>query len=756
MVKDNKPTSSSRRLCDQGDNGAGQSIEDSQKRKKDKKRKKEKEKETKRKKKKMKLESTTTSTPTSSFPAKDAFVSRVKKDQRQEENTKKKNKSSHSSSSSTSSSSSLQESLTTNRHESGTTPKASKKTKRKRTDKDNSQNSSSCKESPSEIQSKEEETNNKDATPVSTSENQPSAVATRTSDSIPGRPLVESSELGYAPNVVEAPQDHSVTLLLFYQYVEPPWSESVYKQSKLHVESIAKQCQVTGRMRVAREGLNCTLTGSQTNIYDFCRALRKWKPEIFLSTEFKLTHHLPEPQRFPALKLIPVTELVHYGLEGDKAPPIHRYHGIHLEPKEYHEKLAEENTVVIDVRNHYEAIIGRFDPPPKPPAKEKVKGDPANKKDDDDDDPPAKNKNHQANQKWIDPKMRKSTEFPVWLDDPQTKEQLRGKQVLMYCTGGIRCERASALLKYKMETDPDMKDLGIQGVYQLQGGIDKYFKEFPDGGYWKGKNYVFDKRFAHAPQAVHVQQHEAAATSTGAKDDKPVTADAIKTTATTTTTTTTPLSKCEACLKPWDKFRGKRRCPTCGVPSLICRDCWQADQDGIRKIDKTIRCDLCVEQNIWSKRELKAKEERELAAYEAKLKERGLLLARKVAETETKTKQTKKDSVSSAASVPPGTIGNPDNVTRLYLKNMCRKNMTEEVLMNHLDGITHIVWKTDRKNGLAFLGQGWVEMESSQAAARAVAKSGQTVLGRPLYIEYQPPDGKDAWPPPMSSVTKIR
>lgn len=85
--------------------------------------------------------------------------------------------------------------------------------------------------------------------------------------------------------------------------------------------------------------------------------------------------------------------------------------------------------------------------------------------------------------------MRKSTEFPPWLDKPETREVIKGKQVLMYCTGGIRCERASALLKYKMETDPEIKALGIKGVYQLQGGIDKYFKEFPDGGYWQGKNY---------------------------------------------------------------------------------------------------------------------------------------------------------------------------------------------------------------------------------------------------------------------------
>ena len=63
-----------------------------------------------------------------------------------------------------------------------------------------------------------------------------------------------------------------------------------------------------------------------------------------------------------------------------------------------------------------------------------------------------------------------------------------------YCTGGIRCERATALLKYKMKNDPAIKELGIKEVYQLQGGVDKYFKVFPDGGYWQGKNYVSVKK----------------------------------------------------------------------------------------------------------------------------------------------------------------------------------------------------------------------------------------------------------------------
>ena len=250
------------------------------------------------------------------------------------------------------------------------------------------------------------------------------------------RPIVESSAVFEGDGTPPIPKG-TVTLLLFYQYVEPPWSNEEYKTNLTHVEQLGKEANITGRMRVAKEGLNCTLSGSRDGILTFCRSLRLWKPENFLSTEFKLTHDLPEPQRFGELKIIPVQELVHYGLEGDKAPAIAQYQGTHLEPKDYHQKLAQDNTIVIDVRNHYEANIGRFNPPP-------------------------------GAAEWVDPKMRKSTEFPVWLDSDQTKEKMRGKQVLMYCTGGIRCERASALLKYKMENDPAVKDLGIKGVFQLQ------------------------------------------------------------------------------------------------------------------------------------------------------------------------------------------------------------------------------------------------------------------------------------------------
>ena len=521
---------------------------------------------------------------------------------------------------------------------------------------------------------------------------------------------------------------HNLTLLLFYQYIEPEWDDETYEKILRNLRKLGTSLELTGRMRCAKEGLNCTLTGDDESILEYTKALRQLRPNDFKNTEFKLTTDLPLAQKFGELKVLPVAEIVKYGLEGQKAPPIQQYRGVHLEPKDYHKKLAESNTVIIDVRNHYEAAIGRF----VPPSESKENKDRNNNSNKGDNGP-----------LWIDPKMRKSTEFPAWLDKDETKELMKGKQVLMYCTGGIRCERASALLKYKMETDEAVKELGIKGVFQLQGGIDKYFKEFPDGGYWKGKNYVFDKRFAHAPPKIdgslhgRVKEHdEASQGSTKVFASKK---------------SDNAMGKCEACLKPWDMYRGKRRCPTCGVPSLICKECFLADKNGTKKLGKEVRCDLCVEQNIYTKRDYKAKDERFIADYESKMMDKGLLLP---GSNNNQGGDGNPDDSQELAPMAP----NPKQITRLVLKNMCRKNMSEEALMEALPGITHIVWHTirNRKNPSGepvFMGLGWVEMATPEDAARAVAQSNKLKLfKRPLGIVFQPPDGKDIWPPPNSKV----
>jgi RNA recognition motif-containing protein len=111
-------------------------------------------------------------------------------------------------------------------------------------------------------------------------------------------------------------------------------------------------------------------------------------------------------------------------------------------------------------------------------------------------------------------------------------------------------------------------------------------------------------------------------------------------------------------------------------------------------------------------------------------------------------------SSNTSSSVSNSCTKNRHSTTRLNLRNMCRKTITEEKLLEVLPGVTHIVWKVDGKSG-TFFGQGWVEMENPEAAAYAVSQSGKIIVcGRSLYIEYQPPDGKDLWPPPRSAVNK--
>ena len=93
----------------------------------------------------------------------------------------------------------------------------------------------------------------------------------------------------------------------------------------------------------------------------------------------------------------------------DKAPSLKKFAGEHLEADEHHKSMEDLDMIIIDVRYVYESAIGNFQPPPN-------------------------------SAKLIDPKMTNSIEFPKWLNSEQTQRQLTGKNILMYCTGGICCE----------------------------------------------------------------------------------------------------------------------------------------------------------------------------------------------------------------------------------------------------------------------------------------------------------------------------
>ena len=121
--------------------------------------------------------------------------------------------------------------------------------------------------------------------------------------------------------------------------------------------------------------------------------------------------------------------------------------GTYVEPKDWNDLITRQDVMVIDTRNTYETRIGMFD-------------------------------------RAVDPKTRTFRAFPEWADalsaDPD-----RPKAVAMYCTGGIRCEKASAY----------MKQIGFEEVYHLKGGILKYLEEIPEeNSMWQGDCFVFDER----------------------------------------------------------------------------------------------------------------------------------------------------------------------------------------------------------------------------------------------------------------------
>ena len=252
-----------------------------------------------------------------------------------------------------------------------------------------------------------------------------------------------------------------VSLALFYQYVEPQWTEKEHKEAMKTVIGLGSKCGVKGRGRCAPEGLNCTITGPPDAVRAFCYGLRQWKPSVFDGTDFKITDGLAADQSFKALTIQKQKDLVGYGLPSEVTPQLKTSHARHVEADEYHQLMTDPDAVIIDVRNAYESAIGHFQPPA-------------------------------GGAKLIDPKMRNSIEFAPWVNAPETQAQLHGKKVLMYCTGGIRCERASALLDALARTSAGK--FQPTDTVMVRGGIERYMKTFPAGGYWKGKNYLFDRR----------------------------------------------------------------------------------------------------------------------------------------------------------------------------------------------------------------------------------------------------------------------
>lgn len=225
-------------------------------------------------------------------------------------------------------------------------------------------------------------------------------------------------------------------VLLYYMYVPIEDPEEFAKEHK----AICTELGLKGRILVANEGINGTVSGPVEQTDRYMEAMKQ--DPRFAEMVVKIDE--ADGHAFPKMKVRARPELVTLRLEDDVNP--NEVTGKYLEPKEFFERLQDEDTIVLDARNDYEYDLGHF-------------------------------------RGAIRPDIKNFRDLPDWVRE--NKELLGDKKIITYCTGGIRCEKFSGWL---------VKE-GFENVAQLHGGIVTYGKD-PEvqGQLWDGQLYVFDDR----------------------------------------------------------------------------------------------------------------------------------------------------------------------------------------------------------------------------------------------------------------------
>ncbi len=203
---------------------------------------------------------------------------------------------------------------------------------------------------------------------------------------------------------------------------------------------------VLGRIYVANEGINAQLSLPKKNLSSFEAKLDEIETLKDTRLNFAIKHNL---KSFLKLKIKVRNQIVVDGISNKKFDPTNV--GKHVEAREFNNILSEKETSCIDMRNHYESEIGHFIGA-------------------------------------ITPNVDSFKESIKFIDKKFENENKK-KKILLYCTGGIRCEKASAYLKFK----------GFKNVYQLDGGIINYAHQVKKNNYknkFIGKNFVFDNRLS--------------------------------------------------------------------------------------------------------------------------------------------------------------------------------------------------------------------------------------------------------------------
>lgn len=228
-------------------------------------------------------------------------------------------------------------------------------------------------------------------------------------------------------------------ILLFYKYIAIEDTHAIMRWQR----ELCGRLALKGRIILATEGINATLGGTQESVHAYKEAMTAHP--FFGDIDFKESPGSAD--HFPRLAIKIKQEIVKMGI--NPALLSARDAGKHLTVHEAHARISQktENTVLLDGRNSYESRIGTFTGAITPP-------------------------------------IKNFRDFPDYIQN--NKELFDDKDVIMFCTGGIRCERASAYVKAHTTA---------KNVYQIEGGIHRYTDAYPDG-HFRGKNYVFDARIS--------------------------------------------------------------------------------------------------------------------------------------------------------------------------------------------------------------------------------------------------------------------
>jgi UPF0176 protein len=205
------------------------------------------------------------------------------------------------------------------------------------------------------------------------------------------------------------------------------------------IEACCRAHDIRGIILLAPEGINATISGTREGVMAVIDHLKE-DPRLAGLT-WKESEAARQPFRKMRVRL--KREIVTMGVEG--IDPAHLA-GTYVKPEDWNALISDPDVIVIDTRNDYEVEIGSF-------------------------------------RNAIDPEIESFGQLPEWLDD--RIDPKRQPRVAMFCTGGIRCEKSTALLKQS----------GVREVYHLEGGILKYLERIPEEeSLWTGECFVFDER----------------------------------------------------------------------------------------------------------------------------------------------------------------------------------------------------------------------------------------------------------------------